>query len=95
MLEKVQERLILEFDRHELAYQGQSVHLADAALRAISDAGFDIARKDSNDGLMESQYRAGLKAGWNMCVSNDTARFEAAMRYDGHCEYLGMKETTR
>lgn len=45
--------------------------------------------KPREDALLESQYRAGYKAGWNAAHSdNPEEKYQAAMRYEGHLSAL-------
>lgn len=45
----------------------------------------EIARlKATSDCLMESQYRAGVKAGWNFSEAHDLEGYLRCMEYNGH-----------
>lgn len=55
-------------------------------LRALSAAEGVKPREDAH---LESQYRAGYKAGWNAAHSdNAEEKYQAAMRYEGHLSAL-------
>lgn len=44
------------------------------------------------DALLESQYRAGVKAGWNAANSdNPNERYAALMEYQGHLRALNKQ----
>lgn len=39
--------------------------------------------------LMESQYRAGMKSGWNLGVAQDEEGYQQRMRYEGGRSNVG------
>lgn len=50
--------------------------------------------KDVSDALQESQYRAGMSAGWNFCAMDDDKGFQKAMEYQGHLAVLAEQKET-
>lgn len=50
-------------DNHANCFEG-----ADAALAAIKEAGFVVVEQSTYDRLLDSQYNAGHKAGWNRAM---------------------------
>lgn len=54
----------------------------------------EMMRRDVAEALMESQYRAGMKAGWNLCATDDDVGFQARMRYEGHLKPIRVHSHT-
>lgn len=68
-----------------IGYETRLMHIS-CARAALSAA---EGMKPREDALLESQYRAGYKAGWNAAHSdNAEENYQAAMRYEGHLSAL-------
>lgn len=59
--------------------------LIETQAREIERLRLDV---EAQEALQVSAYRAGLKAGWNFCVSDDNAGMQAAMADTAHIKEL-------